>query len=430
MTNLLSLNDAVRNGNRVFMDTDVDNCFFVIDQDRCVTKFPCNERGLYIMERPASIKSRAMSHAGTTIEGYTAREVMRAKKARKLYHDLNAPSIPDLKVWIRANMGKNNEVTCDDINLAEKMFKADVPTYKGRGIKPRPPVVFATDIIELPPELKVRGRKVELSVDVLFINNKVLLHSKDRTIKFKGLSTLGTFSKKQGYNSERLFQALDMILRFYNKASVEITRIHEGNKFKNLFEELVDKWDVDLNFSNPGKHVPDIEWENRVLQKRFWVVYYCLPFKVIPKIMIKRITMRITRHRNYFPDATGISCYYSTGTIMSGKQLDCKKKLVHSFGDYVQANNEIKFKNNNLPRTLDCIYLQAVNSLQGGHELMDLATGRLIVRPKVMACLMTRVVIDRVDELARKEGFKSLKFFNRKWEEVLENSDLLAGGGA
>ena len=139
------------------MDTDVDNCFFVIDKDRRVTKFPCNERGLYIMERPASMKSCAMIHAGTTIKGYTAREVMRAKKARKLYHDLNAPSISDLKVWIRANMGKNNEVTCDDVNLTEKMFKADVPTCKGKGTKPRSQVVSTTDIIELPPELKVGG---------------------------------------------------------------------------------------------------------------------------------------------------------------------------------------------------------------------------------------------------------------------------------
>ena len=41
---------------------------------------------------------------------------------------------------------------------------------------------------------------------------------------------------------------------------------------------------------------------------------------------------------------------------------------------------------------------------------------------------MTRVVIDRVEELARKEGFKSLKFLNRKREEVfLENADLLPG---
>ena len=125
---------------------------------------------------------------------------------------------------------------------------------------------------------------------------------------------------------------------------------------------------------------------------------YRLPFKVIPKVMICALALRVTRHRNYFPDPTGISKHYSTATILSKKMVDCKKELVHSFGDYVQANYENNPKNNNVARTLDCIYLYAADNLQGGHVLMDLATGREITRPKVTACIMTRMVIDRVEE--------------------------------
>ena len=61
---------------------------------------------------------------------------------------------------------------------------------------------------------------------------------------------------------------------------------------------------------------------------------------------------------------------------------------------------------------------------------MDLATGQMIRRPRVETCKMMRMVIDRVEELARRQGFKTLKYFNRKREEmILTPADLLAGVG-
>ena len=108
--------------------------------------------------------------------------------------------------------------------------------------------------------------------------------------------------------------------------------------------------------------------------------------------------------------------------------IDYNKELVHSFGDYVQATEDNSPKNNNFPRSLDCIYLRAADQLQGGHELIDLATGQKITRPKVTACRMTRMVIERVELIAARQGYRSLKFFNRKKQEmVLRDADLLAG---
>ena len=84
-------------------------------------------------------------------------------------------------------------MSTDDVNLAERIFKADVPTCKGKGTKPKPPIVTTIDKIELPPELDTKGREVELAIYIVFINNEAFLHTKDRTIKFKGISTLGTY---------------------------------------------------------------------------------------------------------------------------------------------------------------------------------------------------------------------------------------------
>ena len=41
-------------------------------------------------------------------------------------------------------------------------------------------------------------------------------------------------------------------------------------------------------------------------------------------------------------------------------------------------------------RGRDGIYLRALNNLQGGHEVLDLMTGRVVLRPKVDPVVMTR----------------------------------------
>ena len=121
--------------------------------------------------------------------------------------------------------------------------------------------------------------------------------------------------------------------------------------------------------------------------------------------------LRVTKSRSYFPKKAGISKYFSPYTILNQRQIDFNKEFAHSFGDYVQAVEDNPPKNNNLPRSKDYIYLRASNLLQGGHDLMDLATGRKITCSKVIACAMTRMVIERVEQIAEQQGYKSLKFF-------------------
>ena len=67
--------------------------------------------------------------------------------------------------------GKNIPVSFADLDLAEKIFKADFLTIKWKRTKPHPPIVTQNDIIELPDELQHNGWKLELAIDVVYINN-------------------------------------------------------------------------------------------------------------------------------------------------------------------------------------------------------------------------------------------------------------------
>ena len=80
---------------------------------------------------------------------------------------------------------------------------------------------------------------------------------------------LGTKKKGERYNKDVLYAGIDEVLRVYNKVGIYVKTIHADHKFKPLFNDLEDKWEVTLNFSNPGEHVPDMERENRTLEERF-----------------------------------------------------------------------------------------------------------------------------------------------------------------
>ena len=216
-----------------------------------------------------------------------------------------------------------------------------------------------------------------------------------KVLNFNGLVTLGTRTKGESYTSEVLCKGLDEILRLYNCAYIYIkkyTATNNSRRFSRLRWNLGD-W---IQLFKSQEHVPHIEHENRVLQERFRVGLYILPFKVLPRTMIKYFTLRVIKNRSYFPKKTRIWSILSSYTILKCEQIDFNKEFLYSFGDYVQATEEKSSKKNNLPRIIDAICLRAAESPQEGHEMMDLATGRMFTRPQVKACTMTWMVVERV----------------------------------
>ena len=59
---------------------------------------------------------------------------------------------------------------------------------------------------------------------------------------------------------------------------------------------------------------------------------------------------------------------------------------------------------------------------------MDLQTGRMSRRAKCKTCKMTKLVIDTLNQMAYKQGYKSLKFLDQKKHPMLLNPiDTLSG---
>jgi len=188
-----------------------------------------------------------------------------------------------------------------------------------------------------------------------------------------------------------------------------------------------DKLNIEMNFSNPGDHVPEAEQNIRKIKERIRATFHRLPYKSIPRIMVRYLVMDCTHKINMFPAKGDISHYYSPRIILGQRALDYKKECTIPFRTYVQAQTNPKQTNSNAPRTLDAIYLCPAQNIQGGHEVMDLATGHVITCGRVIEVPITKTIIEVVENMGYEQGFKKgLKFTNRSGT-IFPDNDWIAG---
>ena len=352
-------------------------------------------------------------------DGFTKRQFQDAKRARSLYHKLGCPTVENMKHILRMNLIKNCPVTTEDINIAEKIFGPDVGALKGKSTRRRPTPV-RDDRVEIPPELKQNHENLTYYMDIMYVNGMPMLTGIDNTPTHRNLVPL------KNREATELYAGLDKTLRFYNDNDWYISEIHCDQEFRTLMDQVSDGMNVRMNYTSTSEHVPQAERNNRTIGERIRAGYHNLPYKAIPKLMLERLAMISTAQLNWFPAKGGISKYLSPHTLVTRRPLDYDKHLQVPFGAYVQANNEPNPTNTNAPHMIDAIYLRPTPNKQGGHELMDLHTGKLITRNRVIELPVTEFVIKAVEKMAADQGIKSLKLQTRH-KQPLFPADWTAG---
>jgi hypothetical protein len=231
------------------------------------------------------------------------------------------PPDQSLKQAIQQNLWKDNPVTLQDIENAEKIWGPDLGILRGRTTRRSPPVIRGEeDAIDIPPELKVHHQNMELCIDLMYINSFGMMTAIDKTVIFRSL--VPNTSEK----ADDFYKALDKILRMYNSAGFRVKYIHCDLQFKPLMDEAKDGLDVIMNYTSQGDHQSEAERNNRVIQERFRAIAHSLPYKVMPGVMIRYLAMACTQALNYFPAKNGISSHYSPYMLMYSKTLDYKKQ--------------------------------------------------------------------------------------------------------
>jgi hypothetical protein len=152
----------------------------------------------------------------------------------------------------------------------------------------------ASDYIEVPKELIDNHHEVTRCIDIIKINGLAFLTTVSRKM-YRTTDYLPS-NNVQAYRS-----ALDMVFHIYNRAGFKITAMHCDNKFQPIMKHMEGVYGLKINYASPQEHVPEIERSIRVIKERYRAAFHRLPFKRLPKIMIKILAMDCTKKLNFFP---------------------------------------------------------------------------------------------------------------------------------
>ena len=123
-----------------------------------------------------------------------------------------------------------------------------------------------------------------------------------------------------------------------------------------------------------------------------------------------------------------MSTTLSPRTIVTGKPIDFNKKYTTHVGTYVLVHTENTPTNTMAPRALSCIYLNPMDNKQGGHELLNLVTSRIITCTSYTEVPLTNIAMERVHYLAEKDKISStLTFLNHKGNIILDYNSINGG---
>jgi hypothetical protein len=137
-------------------------------------------------------------------------------------------------------------VTAEDVNIAEKIFGADIGALKGKNTRSRPTPV-KDDLVEIPPELLIeQHQELILCMDNMYVNRIPMMTSINQSIIFRSLVPL------ESRVASELYCALDVILRAYNRRGYQIKTINCDGKFRTLMNEVHDNLDIDMNYTSKG----------------------------------------------------------------------------------------------------------------------------------------------------------------------------------
>jgi hypothetical protein len=134
-------------------------------------------------------------------------------------------------------------------------------------------------------------------------------------------------------------------------------------------------------------------------------MYHRCLFSMRPKIMVMRGALEATKWLSSFPASGVLSTQYNPSSIILGRPLDYESHCQISFGSYEQAYTRHERTNTPKERTTDTIFLRTMDTIQGGYEVMDLQTSKLISRFHVTEIPMPPSVRRRVEAIAKRDGF-------------------------
>jgi Reverse transcriptase (RNA-dependent DNA polymerase)/Zinc knuckle len=398
LANILSL-AAVRKVCRVTMDSAITPSFQVHKLDGTTMVFNEFRSGLYYHDT-----AKISANTNSTINAYTLlntvannkalftrREIEGADKARTLYQQLGRPSERFFQKILSQRLINNCPVTADDAKRALTIYGPDLATLKGKTTRKNGEHIPDINPIPLPDYIKEHHDDVTLCIDIFFVQGQRFFHTISRKIKFRTVNPVTSLTKAT------LIENTMAVINAHRQRGFTVTTIHADGAFECMREAVAP---TILNINAADEHVGEVERSIRTIKERVRGALHGLPYKRLPKEMIKGAVRFAVKALNQFPAEDGISDVLSPVTIVTGLPAPDYNHIQLDFGEYVTVFEDNNPTNTNAPRVVDAIALHHTGNAQGGYYFMSLTTGERVSRRQYTKLPLTQRIIDAVEHLA------------------------------
>ena len=236
----------------------------------------------------------------------------------------------DFERMVSGNMIKKFPITIAGIRNANKKIGPGIGSLRRKTVWHKPETVVS-DYISIPPEILDKNSNLDITTDLVFVNNIPVLVTLGQQVKYTTIENLPNRWEMT------LLKGIRLVISLYNKQKYSISTMFMKNGYE-VLEAEINKIRVTLNTTAAIVYIPETERQICVIKERVWAVWNTLPYTRLPSCMISKMIYYSVLWVNGLP--VGIDVYYtlSTHIIMTGTTVDCNKHCKIEFGAYSETH--------------------------------------------------------------------------------------------
>ena len=218
---------------------------------------------------------------------FTKRQISRADLARQTQQALGWPGTNVFKQLVSKNFLVNCKFTVDDINNALRIYGPPGPLAKGRMTAP-PQMSHRSQHLEIPRELLHIHKKLQLYIDLLYINKMNFFIARSDGVNYINIVHLPNKYKIT------IINCLQNIIKIYTSRKFIISDVYGDNEFDmdDLRQAILP---ARLHICAANEHVPMIERPIRTVKEKARTMCHSVPYTNYTKLMTKSLIASVTK---------------------------------------------------------------------------------------------------------------------------------------
>jgi hypothetical protein len=268
---------------------------------------------------------------------------------------IGRPSEQEFRKILQHNLIRNCPVTPHDAKRALMINGPDVATLKGKTVNRQNSGIPDHQTVQIPDPIINKYRDIRLFIDIVWVNGSPYVHTISQWIKFRTVAPINNKTKIT------ILMEAQAVLNMYGARGFNITRVEADQEFVCITNNILP---IQLNAAVTDDHVHEVERSIRTVKERTRCTIQGLPFRRIPKAMMRAAIQGAHKALNQFPAHNGVSEFLSPLTIMTGRPSPDYNDMRIEFGAYAQVFEDNDPTNTAKARTTGAIALTPTGNAQ------------------------------------------------------------------